>query len=63
MTRATEPMYYVEIDKLDEGLKGINILTFLNCILDQYCDIGQNDIDDKIARFNQFINPRLSLTV
>ena len=40
MSESIKPMYYVELDEPDEGHNGINIHTFFNQILDQYCDIG-----------------------
>ena len=63
MAKSIKLMYYAELDNPDEGVNGINTCTFFNLFLDRYCDIGQTDIDDNIARFNEAINPSLPLAV
>ena len=63
MAESIEPMYYVEIDDPDNGLKRIDICDFSNNTLDQYCDILQTNIDGIIARLNKAIDPSLTLTV
>ena len=63
MSKSIEPVYYTEIDDPGKGLNGIDICTFFNHILDQYCNISQTDINEKIARFDQAINPSLPLAV
>ena len=63
MVEAIQPVYYAEIDDPDKGLNGINICNFFNIILDRYCDIGQTDIGDNIARFNQSIYPSLPMSI
>ena len=59
MDEAIGHVYYAELNIPDGGLNRINIHTLKNLILDQYCDIGQTDIDNNITQFNQAMNPSL----
>ena len=59
MDEAIGRVYYAELNIPDGGLNRINIHTLKNLILDQYCDIGQTDIDNNITQFNQAMNPSL----
>ena len=63
MAKAIETMYCAELDDPEELLNGINIRTFFDLILYRYYDIGQTNIDNNIARFNQAISPSLPMAV